>query len=123
LAVARPIASIGSSESIAKEINPLDHEFSRIIRQQSGRNRNLEISLIEWDCSVSADDNGLGPVGARRSERRFAAPFPQARPTGRLDPKTADPEKQTAEISETLSQDLEEPVNDPPPSIDAIVPD
>jgi hypothetical protein len=39
------------------------------------------------------------------------------------DPKADEPEKQSADISEALTQDPEEPINDPPPSIDAIVPE
>ena len=37
------------------------------------------------------------------------------------DPKTVEPEKQSADISKALTQDPEEPINDPPPSIDATV--
>ena len=39
------------------------------------------------------------------------------------DLKTAEPEKQSTDISEALTQDPEEPINDPPPSIDATIPD
>ena len=39
------------------------------------------------------------------------------------DPKSAEPEKQHTDISEAQTEDPEEPMDDPPPSVDAILPE